>query len=105
MIARAEGITYLFFFFSLTKIKKVVGDREKCTPKSGKISPKMCHFEQNIDFIAKLSSVLKNKKKWRLGKDESNRFQPFNWKRCDIRIETKLNGIPGWFFCRNLGQF
>ena len=55
MIARAEGITYLILIiiFSFTKIKEVVGDREKCTPKYGKISPKMCHFGQNIDFIAK----------------------------------------------------
>ena len=99
-------IKYLIFFFPLHS-KQVVGDREKFTPKSGKISPKMCHFGQNIDFIAKLTILKKKSKKLRLSKDESNRFPPFQVEilKCNLRIETKLNDMSGSVFCRYLGQF
>ena len=60
MIARAEGITYLFFF-PLTKIKWWA--IEKNAPRNlAKISPKRCHFGQNIDFIAKVCQYGKNEK-------------------------------------------
>ena len=60
-------------------MKQVVVDREKVTPTSGKISTKNCHFGQNIDLSPSFVNIEKQQK-WRLGKDESNRFLPFSWK-------------------------
>ena len=65
MIARAEGIAYLiitFFFLHLNQVSS--GDQRKCTPKYINISPKMCHFGQIIDFIAKFCQTKKKKRGW-----------------------------------------
>ena len=88
MIARAEGITDLIFFFVLEN--QVVGDREKCTPKSGKISPKLCHFGQTIDFIAKFCQHWKKKGGW--AKTRAMVSRPLIWNPkvwSPYRNETK----------------
>ena len=51
------------------------------------------------EAITYLISILK------IRREQSFPALQFEILKCDLRIETKLNNIPGSVFCRYLGQF